>query len=407
MATKLLSYFPQFKHDVWVLKGESMNKASLSFLVVVFAVLLMSFESQAQWNTGNLISERVQQNLRMNERLRIADLLRLSLQEQRSLQITSLTLTAQSLVQGPAQVQLLDRGQIIATEQVRKQLKEIRIPLSGRVSLESLELIAQSEILLETIAVEVVSAPIPQPIPQPIPRPIPDHQWEQQVAPNSLVTIRLNQVVRGSAILQLDQLLRQQQNLSLQGAQIERVVVQAQPMRSGRSASVQVELNRRLVGSAKYIAPGDRQTPLPVNSFEEVRSLALVVNGDAQILDIKIRVGQVRPQGPQYPQTQIQRVHVGQEVSNRYPLDLVRLLGNDTRLVSAVTIEARSSRTISSIVRLSSFNEILGTVSVSQYSSRARIQLRRPVSISELRLESLDSAIIDTLELEVEAYRNW
>lgn len=376
-----------------------MKKVSASFLVLFFAILMTSFQTFAQvYRDSNIITERVNQSIRMYERLRLADLLRLSYEQQRNIEIKSLSVMASSL-QGQAQLELTQNGMPLASSTVRRQLKEINLILTRPVSVDGLELSSASEIMLESITAEISLRGMPGPGPGPGPRPDPR---EQQVLPNSLLTLQVNQDIRGMGEIPLKQLVKQQMGLSLEGAEIDRVVVQGSPSGYGRAASVQVELNGRLVGMEKYLSAAQNRTPLPVQSLEAVRTLKLLVRGDARIHTVLIRVGQVRPQQPQLPR--IQRIQVNQEISRRMPLELSRLLPYENRLIRSISIDARTSgRQAAAIVTLmSNMGEMIGTTYVSQMPARQTIQLYRPLRASEIRLEADAQVMIDSLEIEFE-----
>ena len=184
-------------------------------------------------------------------------------------------------------------------------------------------------------------------------------------------------------------------------------MVEAQPLLRGRSATVQVELNGRLVGPMKVISPSQTRTPLPINSFEEIRTLRLVVNGEARITDIGIRIGQVRPiiggghgqgQGPR-----LERIQVGQEISSNRPLELSRLLPNEFRSVRSIALQARTVRSQGAEVALISWSgQLLASVIVTQVPMQPVLELMVPMSIRDIRLQSLNSVIIDSLEIEFE-----
>ena len=350
----------------------------------------------SSYSSSRIIQQIVRMNVRSYDRLDLAQLLRLSYQEESSLQLLSLTITAQSMM-GSSSLQLSDRGRILDSEIISRQLSTVRmqIPMSA---LAGLELSASGDLFIDSIAAEVSDygqSPYPG-------------QYEQQVQPNQLLTLRVGQMVRGYAAIDLDQLARQQMGLSLLGAEIQRVVVQGRPAMYGRSASVQVQLNQRLASEVKFLSQAQDQLPLPIQSLEAVRDLDLIVNGDAEILEIRIRVGNVRPQGPQGPQYPMpsQRIYVGQEVSYRMPLELSRLLGYQSQLIRSITIEARSMRQVQAqLSLLSSYGEVQGVIMVRGSSIRGTVQLRRPMSAQELRLEAMDSVWIEALEIEFENYK--
>lgn len=374
-----------------------MKKASASFLVLFFAILMTSFQTFAQvYRDSNIITERVNQSIRMYERLRLADLLRLSYEQQRNIEIRSLSVMASSL-QGQAQLELSQNGLPIASETVRRQLKEVRFILTRSISADGLELSSNQEIMLESITAEVSMRGMPGPGPGPRPDP-----REQQVLPNSLLTLQVNQDIRGMGEIHLKQLVRQQMGLSLEGAEIDRIVVEGMPSAYGRAASIQVELNGRPVGMEKYLSAAQRRTPIQVQSFEEVRTLKLLVRGDARIHTVLIRVGQVRPQQPQLPR--IQRIQVNQEISRRLPLELSRLLPYENRLIRSISIEARTGgrQSAATLSLMSRMGEFLGTTYVSQMPSRQIIQLYRPMTASEIRIEADAQVMIESLEIEFE-----
>lgn len=378
-----------------------MKKVSASFLVLFFAILMTSFQASAQtYRDSNVITERVGQTIRMYERLRLADLLRLSYEQQRHIEIRSLSVLASS-IQGQAQLDLSQNGLPLASETVRRQLKEVRFILQRPVSADGLELSSSQEIMLESITAEVSMRGMPGPGPGPGPGPRPDPR-EQQVSPNSLLTLQVNQDIRGMGEIHLKQLVKQQMGLSLEGAQIDRVVVQGTPSGYGRAASVQVELNGRPVGMEKYLSAAQNRTPVQVQSLEEVRTLKLLVRGDARIHTVLIRVGQVRPQQPQLPR--IQRVQVNQEVSRRMPMELSSLVSADHRLIRSITIEARTGgrQASGTLSLMSRMGEFLGTSYVSQMPSRQIIQLHRPMTASEIRIEADSQVLIQSLEIEFE-----
>lgn len=391
-----------------------MKKASSSFLLVVFAALFVSLQSYAQISTdigrpghrpnrpqpmpempqmpqSEIMSEQVNTSMRSYERLRLSDLLRLSWQQQAGLEIRSLRILAQSLTPGQALLEVSQRGRILGSQSLRRQMSEASFILPHGTTLEGLELSSTSELYLSSITAEVERSRFP------------GGGFEQQVSPHSLVTLQVHQSVRGFANISLDQLLRQQQGLTLEGAEIERVIVEGQPLGYGRAASVQVELNRRPVGEIKYLSLQQRQLPLQVHSMEEARTLGLIVNGDAQIFEVRIRVGQVRSRLPQGPQSQT--FYVNQEVSSRYSLELMHIIRYDSRPIRAITIHARSLRNVQSqLSLLANYGESQGTLFIGPHSVRARLPLRRPMRAHELRFEAVSPILIQSLEIEFESF---
>lgn len=109
--------------------------------------------------------------------------------------------------------------------------------------------------------------------------------------------------------------------------------------------------------------------------------------------------------GPSYPeQSPYQRVYVGQELSQRYPLELSRLLPYESREVRSISIEGRI-RDFQVVVFVYNYRrELVGSAVVNQYNPRPVIQLFRSVPLRDLRLESNAGIQIDSLELEFERY---
>lgn len=348
---------------------------------------------------GQIISERVMQNLRMFERVRLSELLRLSY-TQSELEVRSITLLASS-IRGQAQIDLINsRGQSLGSGIVRRQQSEIRIQLPPRTRLSELELSSSEEALLDTVTAEVESSYSPGPGPG----------QEVQPSPQSMLRLMVNQEIRGMGEIHLKQLVKQQMGLTLEGAEIERVVVEASPLMYGRAASVQVELNNRLVGPAKFLSPAQQRLPLQVNSMEEVRTLKLIVRGDARVEMVHIRIGQVRPirgQGHGQGQGHSQRVIVSQEISSGRPLELGRLLPYESRLISRISLEARTSRQSSAEVALIAFGQIQGSTIVTSVPMRPMIQLIRPMSARELTLQSLSPVLIDSIEVDFDSFQSW
>lgn len=384
-----------------------MKRASSSFLVLFFAALLVTFQSYAQ---SQMIREEVRQTVRGYQRLSLSQALRMYYGEETQAELVSLTVRAQSLMNTSSQLELMQNGRLIGSQTARRQSSDLYFSVPLRTLVAGLELSAVSDVYIESITAQINRSYNPYPG---------GGQYEQQVSPNQFITLRVNQHVRGYSSIDLVSLVRQQLRLSLSGAQIERVVVQGQPS-YGRQASVQVELNGRLVSDSKYLASSQSQLPLPVSSMEEVRQLSLRVNGDAEIFEVRIRVGQVRSQGPQYPGPQypgpqypgpqqpgqsVQRVYVQQEISSRYPLQLSSLLPYEYRMIRSVSVEARSRFGGQAQLILSGiYSGQQGAIMVNQSQTRATIRLARPMAASELQLISNSSVQVEALEIEFDRY---
>lgn len=321
-----------------------------------------------------ILSERIQQTIGRGQRLRLAELLRSFGQRA---EVLSLSITAQSF-NGPAQLQLLSRGGIIEQLQVRRQLNEVRA-LSQLGSLEDLELTSIEDIYIESITAQIRAArPQGPQYPQPMP--------EMQVAPHTLITVRVDQdVVNGE--IALKRLVKEQLGLSLEGAQIERVAVEG--MQIGRSApALHVEINNKIASNIAYLNSARRRTPLRVHSLEEVRSLRLVVSGPARISDINIRIGAVRPVYQPIPVPVPLpvgiRLQVNQEITASYPLDL-SLFTREPAFVSALSLETNlRSRIAANLSVINRHGQIVGRAQIS--ASVTHIVLTQPSKLSDLRI---------------------
>ena len=267
-----------------------MKKASASlFILALFAAMVTQVNAQSHYGqqgsaqggyASRVITQRISQSLRMREVRRVSELLRLSMSESMELNATSITLSAYAL-RNQAQLEISSRGRLISSQFIGRQFNTITIQLPAFSRLDDLEISATDDTLIDTLTVLVESSRGGQ------------HQDMQPMSGQGL-RLDINQDIRMSGEIDLKRLVRQQLGLTLEGVQIERIAVQGQVFK-GRSASVQVEMNRRLIGPTKMISESRGVTPIPLNSFEEVRSdLRLLIRGDVVITQIIIRVGQVR-----------------------------------------------------------------------------------------------------------------
>jgi hypothetical protein len=392
---------------MFVKQGESMKKASLSFLLLALASLFISLQSFAQFSRGaSSITEHVNLSLR-SERVLISELLRLTFHEQRNLEISALTLTVRNLDLNSSTLELRNRRGLVASEIFRRQTREVRFFLPSRTLIEDLELYTRSEVIIESITAEIAPS-FPQSgthIPgrghgrSDFPRPTPGHN-DSTYQSSSLVTLRVNQLVRGHAVIDLERLARYQ-GLRLRSEDIEQIVVQGQSSSFSRPASLQVQVNGRSITDVKLLSSGQRAVPFNIRSHEVLRSMELDVNGDAEIFDITIRLGQSGSHRPYPGSSSSQKIIVAQHLSPGRPLDLSRLLGYERRLISAITIDARSIVHLQGqLTLLSAYNESLGSLLVGPHGIRATIHLRRPVMAQELRIEASTSISVDSLEIE-------
>ena len=233
-------------------------------------------QPQNPYGQGRIISQQLLQSLRSYETLRLSDALRLSMNESRDLEVLSITLTAQAL-RNQATVDVLSRGRsVVAPQLLRRQMSQVRLQLPSMSRLDDLEIIASDEVILDSIQVEVRSS-IPQVV-----RPM----------SGQLLTIQVPQIIRNSEV-PVKQLVKQQLGLTLDGVVIEKMAIVAQAVRG--NASVQLEMNGRIVSEVKSVSAVARAMPLLQNSgMAADGNLRVIVRGEVQIREISIRVGQVR-----------------------------------------------------------------------------------------------------------------
>jgi hypothetical protein len=376
-----------------------MTKASSLFVLLFFVALItqvkaqghhhQGYQGQAQssYSPAQVISQSINQIFAMGESRRVAELLRLSMSESRGLTAISLTMTASA--RGQAMVEILNRGRPQSQPQIiRGRMNQVSFPLPAGTNLEDLELRVQSEVMVDSLSAEVQSTYNPAPAPRP---------RLMQPMSGQMLRLELRQEIRYGGEIPLKRLVEEQLAITLEGAQIERVAVQGMVTR-GMAASVQVEMNNRLVSPVKSISPAQGITPLPINSFEEVQSsLKLLVSGDVVITQINIRVGQVRV--IQTRPNRTQRIQVSQQVSSGRPLELSRLLPYENRLISSLVLEARTAQMSQAEVVLLSMGQVLASAIVSQVPMRPVLQLMRPMPLRDLQLNSFSPVIIDALEI--------
>lgn len=386
-----------------------MRKASSSLLVFLFAVLFVTLEAHAR--RSEMMSERIQQTLRAYERMALTDALRVHPMDARGTEVVSLSLQAQSF-RGKGQLDVVSNGRVVGSLLIKRQLNDATLQLTPPVDLESLELTATEDIFIDTVTAEVkksfsggwIPAPGPTPYPAPAPAPFPERYDPYERQPQSYTTLTLYgmQESRGYLDVDLAREVRSQLGYTLRGAEVESVTIEGGPA-FGRSASVQVIVNNRSMGE-RQLPSGRQVITLGVNTREEIRDLRLVVRGDARLESIRIKIGNVRTQTP--PQ-RAERVSVREEISNGRSLELSRLLPYENRMVTSITLEARTRFSSAEVALIGFRGEFLGSAIVSQSSFRTTIYLSRPTSVRDLRLQSFTPVTIDALELEFERFSRY
>lgn len=341
------------------------------------------------------IEARIQQSLSRGSRIRLSQYL--YARDSRA-EIISLTITAQSFGPRGGSLQLLSRGQVVENLQTGRQLMQLQVRAIDLGLLEDLELSSLDDVYIESISARLSSR-----------RPGPGGGWGNQrelpVAANSLISLRVNQDFLRGGEIQIERLVREQLGQTLQGAQINRIAVEGSPIGYGL-ASVQVELNGRLAGTSRQLNAGQRMHPIQVQSFEEVRTLKLLVLGSARIMDINIRIGDVRPQGPQFPQgpgpqfPSSSRIFVNQEISPSYPLDLA-LFSREFALVRSITLETTvRGYAAGELTLMSRQGHIIGRALIAQ--GRTLVLLTIPTAAADIRIFTQAPVQVASIELELE-----
>lgn len=341
------------------------------------------------------IEARIQQSIGRGQRIRLSQYL--YARDSRA-EIVSLTVTAQSFGPRGGSLQLLSRGGIVENLQAGRQLMQLPVRAMNLGSLEDLELSSLDDVYIESISARLRSRQQ-----GPIGREV------FQVAANSLVTVHVNQDLLRGGEIQIERLVREQLGQTLQGAQIDRLAVEGSSVGYGL-ASVQVELNGRIAGTSRQLLAGQRMHPIQLQSLEEVRTLKLIVVGSARIMDINLRIGQVRSQYPQYPQgpqgpqfppmPSSNRIFVNQEISASYPLDLAsftREYGAVRSLTLETTLRGYGN---SEITLMSRQGFIVGRAVVSQ--GRTIVLLTTPTALSDIRIFSQSPVMIGSIEAELD-----
>jgi hypothetical protein len=267
------------------------------------------------------------------------------------------------------------------------------ISLPENLSLDHLRLVAQGEVFVESLRAEVSSQRRSQG----------HQQWTPQVSPDQIVSVQVNQQVRGGTRIDLKRLLETQQNLSLVGAEIERVIVEGQSV-GGRTATVQLELNQFLLGSSEFLSPQHSRKPLRVQSMELVSTnLSLHVRGDAFIQEVLIRIGRVE-QRHEYPRENEGRIFIGETVESQRPLMLARYTRGQDSWVQTIELEAQALESQAELAVVSVRGEFLGSSIVRTGRQSIRINLSRPTRMSELLLQSWSRVRVDYLTKEESEY---
>ncbi len=140
---------------------------------------------------------------------------------------------------------------------------------------------------------------------------------------------------------------------------------------------------------------------LPFRSHTMIDNLFLNFRGDMFIESIQAEV--IRPYRNEPPQ----RVYLRQNLAPGAVLSLDRVLPYENRLVRAITVEA-SSRPYNGRLQLTTrFGEVIAAIEVTQFPTRPRVELFRPIPLRELQLRSVSSGhiMLDALEIELDQPR--
>lgn len=141
-----------------------MKKATVSVLIFVFASLLASFQSFAQ--DRRMITENLYRNVRAQEQLRLPQVFRLYPEEARSMEISSLIITARGY-QGRTQIQILQHGRVLLGGLIGAQTTTLRLPFPQGTRIQDLVLASRGDLYIETLSAEVRYNRRPSPLPRP------------------------------------------------------------------------------------------------------------------------------------------------------------------------------------------------------------------------------------------------
>lgn len=139
-----------------------MKRASSSVFLFVLAALLVSSMSFAQRGdrprdrdpSAEVLSERVAMNMYAFQNFTLTQLLRLSPQEQRGLEVHSITITGHSY-KGKGVIHVLSDSQVIGSFVIKRRMDAEVLVLPSTPNLRKLSLSATEEIYLDSITVQV------------------------------------------------------------------------------------------------------------------------------------------------------------------------------------------------------------------------------------------------------------
>lgn len=222
----------------------------------------------------------------------------------------------------------------------------------------------------------------------------------QRPIPQSMLTLQLNQRILGHQEIDLTRLARQQLGVDLRFAQIQRVAIVGSAGGYGRSASVRLEVNNRPASQTTYLGDMGRATPLRVSSYEQIQRLELIVDGDAMIQSILIRIGDGI--GQQHPGSQSLRLPVGQQLMANSQLLLANLAVAGNVWVQGLSIQGSSLTGYQTNVLVMTLSgEVLGQIIVSSGGFAGMVRLPYSVSLRDLKLVALGPVHIQSIDLDL------
>ena len=153
------------------------------------------------------------------------------------------------------------------------------------------------------------------------------------------------------------------------------------------------------------IRPRMTDVTLPFPSRTQIEGLMVSTRGDVYLQSLQAEVVMYRRQPyPQpYPRPyppRTERIMVREGVNVNKPLDLARLLPYERRLVRSITVEAFTQQYEARLDLASRWGEIIGSVRVTQVPMNPRIQLLRPLPVTDLYFQSMTQLRIRALEIE-------
>lgn len=366
-----------------------MNKAVSRSLFALFMLLVAPVEtfadSRHSFMYDSEVTQRVQESLRSGESLKISQWLRLSDSEAREL--VGLKLRVRNQNGSSSSLSLLAQGRVLETTQVRSSYsEEITFHLSSEIHLETLRLICHGEVMVESISGVL--------------RNYQDYgsTYLRQPEPEEMIQLHLNKVVRGGTRFQLSHMTQEMQGLTLEGAEIERIILIGRAeSRTRTSASAQVLMDGRPVSGHELVNTYSDKTPIRILSSQSVtHSLELLVQGEMIVDAVLIKVGRVQ----RIRSSHESLIPIREILERGQTLSLAPFSRRSPPGVDRFTLQVTSLERYGEIQILNSWGEIIMTETLRSGSSRVEIVLPRNTELREVSLRSWSRVMVESIEFE-------